>query len=102
MQTAINYLKQFAAWAIASWEKYASKYKDDLFFRTTIHIVALQAGFVLVCAGAFGLSLLYPTKGWAIFGGVSVFALLCGVLLARFTLGPARMTARHQKLFISN
>lgn len=91
-------MKQFAAWATALREKYAS----DLYFRTSVNIVTLQVGFVLVCAGAFALSLLFPQKGWAIFGGVIFVALIAGMLLSRFTLGPARDTARYQKLFISN
>jgi two-component system, OmpR family, phosphate regulon sensor histidine kinase PhoR len=98
MQTAINYSKRFAAWATALQEKYGS----DLYFRTSVNIITLQAGFVAVCTLAFALALLTPERGWYIFGGVIIMALLSGVLLSRFTLGPARDTARYQKLFISN
>lgn len=79
-----------------------ARYESDLFFRTSVNIVALQAGFATLCVVAFGLSLLNPGQGWVIFLGVIILALLCGVLLSRFTLGPARDTARYQKLFISN
>ncbi len=95
-------MRQCAAWATDFWEKYASKYRDELYFRTSVNIITLQALFATLCAGAFALSLLYPREGWVIFGGVLMCALLCGVLLSRFTLGPARDTARYQKLFISN
>lgn len=102
METVTNFSKRFAALATAYSEKYASKYTSDLYFRTSVNIVALQAGFVLVCASAFVLSLLYPRQGSAIFGGVMLVALLGGVLLARYALGPARDSAHYQKLFISN
>ncbi len=48
------------------------------------------------------MALVYPALGWAIFGALVIFAFVCGALLARFTLGPARRTAQYQKLFISN
>jgi signal transduction histidine kinase len=92
------YLKQFVEWAIASQEKY----KSDLFFRTTIQIVTLQAMLVVVCLSAFVFSLYNPEDKWYAFGGVLLLSVLCGNLLARFTLGPARDTLRYQKLFISN
>src|SRR3989344_8516521 len=102
MQTAINYSKRFAAWATALRAKYASKYRDDLYFRTSVNVVALQVGFVLVCVSAFAFALFYPAEGWTIFAGVLLVALLSGALLSRFTLGPARDTTRYQKVFISN
>jgi len=85
-------------WAIASREKYRS----DLFFRTTLQIITLQATLVLVCLAAFLFSLYNPADEWYAFGGVLLLSILCGALLARFTLGPARDTLRYQKLFISN
>src|SRR6185312_13740405 len=93
-----RYLKQFVEWAIASREKYRS----DLFFRTTLQIITLQATLVLVCLAAFLFSLYNPADEWYAFGGVLLLSILCGALLARFTLGPARDTLRYQKLFISN
>ncbi len=39
---------------------------------------------------------------WYIFGGVILIAIGFGILVARFTLRPARDTLRYQKLFISN
>lgn len=90
------------AWATALQAKYASRYENDLYFRTSVNIIALQVGFVLVCAGAFALALLFPINGWFILGGVILIALCCGTLLSHFTLQPARDTARYQKLFISN
>jgi signal transduction histidine kinase len=98
MQTAINFSKQFVAWGTAL----QARYESDLYFRTSVNIIALQVGFVLVCTGAFALALLYPFKGWIILGVIVVIALACGVLLSKFTLQPARDTARYQKLFISN
>jgi len=79
-----------------------AKYESDLFFRTSVNIVTLQVGFVVVCVSAFAAALLNPQQEWAILLGVMIIALLSGVLLSRFTLGPARDTARYQKLFISN
>ncbi len=85
-------------WVIASREKY----RNDLFFRTTLQIITLQAMLVLVCLSAFLFSLYNPADEWYAFGGVLALSILCGALLARFTLGPARDTLRYQKLFISN
>jgi signal transduction histidine kinase len=93
-----RYLKRFAEWAIALRERYVT----DLFFRTTVQIISLQAVLVLVCLLAFLFSLYNPGEEWDAFGGVLVLSLLFGALLARFTLGPARDTLRYQKLFISN
>lgn len=82
--------------------KYASKYRSDLYFRTSVNIITLQALFVCACVCAFVLALLNPAQGWLIFLGVIVVALLSGVLLSTFALRPARDTTRYQKLFISN
>jgi signal transduction histidine kinase len=95
---ARQYLKRFVEWAIASQEKY----KSDLFFRTTLQIITLQAMLVVVCLSAFVFALYNPQDKWYAFGGVLILSVLCGNLLARFTLGPARDTLRYQKLFISN
>lgn len=57
---------------------------------------------MLVCVAAFLFSLYNPAQKWYAFGGVVVLSGLFGVLLARFTLKPARETLRYQKLFISN
>lgn len=91
-------MKRFAEWVIASRERYRS----DLFFRTTLQIIILQAALVLVCLFAFVYSLYNPTYEWYAFGGVLILSVLCGTLLARFTLGPARDSLRYQKQFISN
>ncbi|MDE1925309.1 MAG: HAMP domain-containing histidine kinase [Patescibacteria group bacterium] len=98
MKEMIPYLKRFAEWAIGLRERYTS----DLFFRTTLHVVTLQSLLVLFCIAAFWLSLYNPAYQWYAFGGVVLFAVIFGILLARFTLGPARDTLRYQKLFISN
>lgn len=79
-----------------------ARYESDLYFRTSLNIVALQAGFVLLCACAFALALIYPKHGWLIFGVVMLLALLAGFFLSQLTLQPARDTARYQRLFISN
>jgi signal transduction histidine kinase len=97
-KTVRQYLKQCAEWAIAL----QAKYKSDLFFRTTLQIITLQAMLVVVCLSAFIFALYNPGETWYAFGGVLVLSILCGNLLARFTLGPARDTLRYQKLFISN
>jgi signal transduction histidine kinase len=39
---------------------------------------------------------------WIVFGSVLLLSIIFGILLARFTLKPARETLRYQKLFISN
>ncbi len=96
--TIRRYLRQCAEWVIASRERYRS----DLFFRTTVQIITLQATLVLVCLCAFLFALNNPADEWYAFGGVLLLSILCGTLLARFTLGPARDTLRYQKLFISN
>ena len=98
MQTETNFSKQFAVW-VTAWR---AKYASDLYFRTSANIIALQGGFVLVCVAAFGLALIDPARSSIVFLGVILMALLCGMLLSKFALGPARDTARYQKLFISN
>jgi signal transduction histidine kinase len=98
MQTVTNYSKQFAAWATAL----QAKYESDLYFRTSVNIVTLQAAFVAICTVAFVLALNFPGQQWTIFAGLIVLALAAGMTLSKFTLGPARDTARYQKLFISN
>src|SRR5665213_3403075 len=98
MKTIHLYLRQFAEWATALREKYT----NELFFRTTLQIVLLQSILVLVCIAAFLFSLYNPADKWTAFGGIVLLSILFGILLARFTLRPARDTLRYQKLFISN
>lgn len=91
-------MKQCAEWVINSQERY----KTDLFFKTTVHIIGLQSILILFLLGAYLVALYDPAS--RIFALLSVMALSVGfgILLARFTLGPARDTLRYQKLFISN
>ncbi|MBC7836978.1 HAMP domain-containing histidine kinase [Acetobacteraceae bacterium] len=129
-----RYLRLFVGWVTASREKYTS----DLFFRTTVHVVVLQAVLVCICIVTFWWTLQYTNdrilaavvsniqeivtnastadpkelarsisaiQDRAVilaFGSVLVLSLLFGILLARFTLRPARETLRYQKIFISN
>lgn len=51
-------MKRFAGWATVWREKYSS----ELFFRTTVHIVALQALLVVVLIGLFWSALYYSNK----------------------------------------
>ena len=85
-------------WATSLREKYAT----DLFFRTTLHVVILQTLLVFVCIAAFILALRYADVRGFFFAGMVFVAAGFGVLLARFTLKPARDTLRYQRLFISN
>jgi signal transduction histidine kinase len=97
-----NYLRQFAAWATASWEKYTHSYQSDLFFRTAVHIVALQLGFAAFCVGA--LVFVAASAGQTLVMLAVLLALSIGAagMLIRLSLKPARDNLRHQKLFISN
>jgi signal transduction histidine kinase len=81
---------------------FQKKYKVDLFFRTTVNISVLSAGFVLVCILAFALSFWIPTIAWYLFVGILLVALTVVVLLARIMLRPIRDSLHYQKLFISN
>ena len=95
-------MRQFAAWAIACWERYTHSYSSDLFFRTAVHIVALQLGFALLCIGAV---LFVAASAGQSLVVVASLLVLCGgatALLIRLSLKPARDNLRHQKLFISN
>lgn len=56
----------------------------------------------MVCVAAYLFSLYNPDQKWGAFSGVVLLSILFGLLLARFTLRPARDTLRYQKLFISN
>ena len=98
MKTIHRYLRLFAEWATALRERY----KSELFFRTTLQVVGLQGVLVFVCVVAFLFSLYNPAQKWDAFLGVVLLSILFGILLARFTLAPARDTLRYQKLFISN
>ncbi len=91
-------MRQCGEWATALRERYAS----ELFFRTTVQVVLLQGILVAVCVAAYLFSLYNPEEKWAAFFGVVLLSILFGLLLARFTLRPARDTLRYQKLFISN
>ena len=90
------------AWAIACWEKFAHSYQSDLFFRTAVHIVALQTGFVVLCIGALLLVALFAKSSLLMLGLLLVAAVAAAGLLIRLSLRPARDNLRHQKLFISN
>jgi two-component system, OmpR family, sensor histidine kinase CiaH len=85
-------------WAIASQEKY----KSDLFFRTTLQVVLSQGLLVVVCIGAFAYTLINPDQSLLVLFIVVILSIIGGILVARFTLRPARDTLRYQKLFISN
>jgi two-component system sensor histidine kinase ResE len=133
MQTITAYLRLFVAWGTA----WYAKYRSDLFTHTTVNIILLQTGLVVVTIVAFWMVLQYANREmlsyivthieeilqgsiqgpqeieaavnaiqnravWYIFGGVIAIAAFFGVVLARFTLGPARDTLRRQKLFVSN
>lgn len=95
-------MKQYAAWATASWEKYANKYRSDLFFRTAAHIVALQTGFVLLCTGALLFVAASAGQGLAVLALLAALSAAAAGVLIRLSLKPARDTLQHQKLFISN
>jgi signal transduction histidine kinase len=97
-----NYLRQFVAWATASWEKFAYSYGSDVFFRTAVHIVALQVGFVTLCMGALLGVAAFAQNSFVMLGLLFVAAVVAAGLLIRFSLKPARDNLRHQKLFISN
>jgi len=83
-------------------ERYASKYRSDLSFRTSVNIVALQAGFVVTCIAAVLLAARLSGGALYVFGSMVVVAAVFGVFVARFVLRPARETLQNQKLFISN
>lgn len=97
-----NYLRQFVAWATASWEKYTHSYQSDLFFRTAVHIVALQLGFTLLCAGTLLFVAASAGEGAAMLILLVALSIGAAGLLIRLSLKPARDNLRHQKLFISN
>lgn len=58
MGTIVNILKQFEEWVIAL----RSKFGSDIFFRTTVYVIALQAGLVGVSVIAFSLVLHYTNE----------------------------------------
>lgn len=91
-------MRQLEAWVTALPQRYAS----DLFFRTASHIVILQAILALACVAAFWIILSYSTRGSVAFISAILLSVGFGLLLAHFTLRPARDNLRYQKLFISN
>lgn len=58
MEAIIRILKRFAAWGTALRSKFAS----DIFFRTTVYVVALQSGLVVVSIIAFSWALSYNNE----------------------------------------
>ncbi len=94
----INYLKRFEAWAIALRERYT----NDLFFHTSLNVIFVSAGFVLVCIAAFALSSWLPAVSWYIYVGILLSGTVFWVMLVRVMVRPARDTLHYQKLFISN
>ncbi len=95
-------MRQFVAWATASWEKFTHSYTSDVFFRTATHIVALQVGFTLLCMGAILAVAAYAQSGLVMLVLLLAAAVGASGLLIRLSLKPARDNLRHQKLFISN
>lgn len=95
-------MKQFVAWATACWERFAHSYQSDLFFRTAVHIIALQIGFVALCMGALLAVAVYAQSSWILLALLLIAATGAAGLLIRLSLRPSRDNLRHQKLFISN
>ena len=95
-------MRQSAAWATASWEKYTHSYQSDIFFRTAVHIVVLQVGFALLCIGAIVFVASSAALGLTAFMALLLLSVGAAGLLIRLSLRPARDNLRHQKLFISN
>lgn len=93
-----GFLKRFGEWGTALQERYRS----DLFFHTSLNVIVVSAGFVLVCLGAFALSLWLHRVAWYIFVGILLAAGTFWVLLVRVMVRPARDTLHYQKLFIGN
>lgn len=84
--------------------RYANRYRNDLFFHTSVNIMALQTLFVMVVIGAFLVAetIHQDNRFEVIITGVVFLTMAFGVLLTRFTLGPTRKLQQNQKLFISN
>ena len=89
-------------WATVSWEKFANNYQSDIFFRTAVHIVALQVGFVVLCMALLLTAIAYAQGSLIVLLLLFVLALCAAGMLIRLSLRPARDNLRHQKLFISN
>lgn len=98
MTTVRLYLKLFGEWATGLRERYRS----DLFFRTTLQILALQTVLIFASIGVFWYSVYVPRESFWAFAALITVNAGFGILLSRFTLGPARETLHYQKLFISN
>jgi signal transduction histidine kinase len=97
-----NYLRQFAVWATALWGRYAHSYQSDIFFRTAVHIVALQLGFTLLCIGALLFVAASAGQSLVMLTVLLALSIAASGMLIRLSLKPARDNLRHQKLFISN
>ena len=102
MKMENNYLRQSVAWATALSAKYANSYQSDLFFRPAVHIVALQLGFMLLCAIAILSTAASAGQGAVMLFLLVALSVVAGAGLIRLSLKPARDNLRHQKLFISN
>src|ERR1700675_220093 len=58
MKAHIPILKRFEEWGTA----FRSKFQGDLFFRTTLYVIGVQAGLVVVSIAAFSLVLHYSNQ----------------------------------------
>src|SRR5581483_3579906 len=93
-----SYLRRFEEWATALKARYVS----DLFFKTSLNVAVVSAGFVALCLVSFGISLYLGYLAWYLFIGSVLFGGISWVALVRAMLRPARDTLHYQKLFISN
>lgn len=91
-------MRQLEEWATALPQRYAS----DLFFRTTVNIVVVQTLIVLFSIVTFWFTLQYTSSAWILVGSAFVLSVAFGLVLANYTLRPARDNVQHQKLFVSN
>jgi signal transduction histidine kinase len=85
--------KLFAAWDINLWDKYRS----DLFFRTTCHIILLQIILTAILIGIFWVSLRYLGSGITVEFVSNVEAMLRGgaISSADFASDLQAVTAEH-------
>ena len=89
MEPVIRTLKRLEAWAIG----WRYKFEGDIFFRTTLYVIALQVALILVSVAAFSWALQYTNQEIVDAIGSHVASLVANNLEGATTSLPASIDA---------
>lgn len=97
METIRHFLRRSEVWVTGLQHRFS----DDIFFRTTVYVISLEA---LLAAGSVTVIalILKAHNSLLTLLGVAFIAVTSGAALSYVTLRPTRNSLESQKLFISN